>query len=219
MDPNRGNSEGTHFNTTHRRCVLYSKIKKKLSFLLLDPTVIDIQTYRARIGGTPAMMSKILQRKLSKFIMRESTTHHHDDEELLKKTLKNIKASQLHYLLFLLLTLTVAVMRSLALQNNFLTPDLKYMASVFCDSLTNNLLEAFQTSVVLLNLIGKTMVQYIWEWTPVYEGADVFLSDGALTVFCTALCLHSIGAVHFIAILLLIAGIEPNPGPNSPKGN
>ena len=165
------------------------------------------------------MMSKILQRKLNSCIRQESMTHHHDDEDLLKKTLKNIKASQLHYLFFLLLTVTVAVMRSLALQNKFSTPDLKYIASVFCDSLTDNLSAAFQTSAVLLNLIGKKTVQYIWEWTPVYEGADAFLSDGALTVFCTVLCLQSIGAVHFIAILLLIAGIEPNPGPNSFKSS
>ena len=193
--------------------------KKKLSFLLLDPTMIDIQTYRARIGGAPGMMSKILQRKLNNFILQESMTHHHDDEELLKKTLKNIKVSQLHYVFFLLLTVAVAVMRSLALQNKFSTPDLKYIASVFCDGLTDNLSETFETIIVLLNVLSKQIVQYMWEWTPIYEGADAFLSEGTLTVFCTAVCLHSIGAVHFIAILLLIAGIEPNPGPNSPKGS
>ena len=181
--------------------------------------MIDIQTYRARIGGAPAMMSKILQRKLNNFVMRESMIYHHDDEDLLKKTLKNTNSSQLHYLLFLLLTVAVAVMRSLALQNKFSTPDLKYIASVFCDALTDNLSEAFHTTVLLLNSIGNQTVEYIWEWTPIYEGADAFLSEGTLAVFCTALCLHSIGAVHFIVILLLIAGIEPNPGPNSPRGS
>ena len=176
--------------------------------------MIDIQTYRVRIGGAPAMMSKILQRKLNNFVMRESMIYHHDDEELLKKTLKNLKVTQLHYLFFMLLTLTVTVIKLLALQNEFSTLSVKYIVSFFSDTLMDNLSAAFQTTAVLLNLIGRQTVQYIYEWTPVYEGADAFLWEGTLTVICTALCLHSIGAVHFIAILLLIAGIESNPGPN-----
>ena len=180
--------------------------------------MIDIQTYRARIGGAPAIISKILQRKLNNFMMRESMIHHHDGEELLKKTLKNIKASQLHYLFFILLIVTVTVMRSVALQNELSAPNFKYLVS-FYDALMDNLSAAFQANFVMLNAIGKQMVQYMCEWTPVYEGADAFLSEGMLAVSCIALCLSSIGAVHFIAILLLMAGIESNPGPNSPKGS
>ena len=181
--------------------------------------MVDIQTYRARIGGASAMMDKILQRKQNYFIIRESMIYHHDDEELLKKTLKNIKALQLLYLLSVLFTVAVTIMRSLALQNEFSTPNFKCIVSLFCDTLTDNLSTACEMSVVLVNTIVKQTVQYIWEWAPIYEGADSFLSEGTLAVFCTALCLHSIGAVHFIAILLLIAGIEPNPGPNSSKGS
>ena len=42
-------------------------------------------------------------------------------------------------------------------------------------------------------------------------------AERIFAVLCEGLCLYSIGVVHFISILLLIAGIEPNPGPNGHK--
>ena len=93
----------------------------------------------------------------------------------------------------------------------FLTLDFKQIVSLFCDALMDNLSVSFQT-----NVLSWQTIQYMWEWTPrsIYEGGDAFLSEGTLAILCTALYLYSIGAVHFIGILLLIAGIEPNPGPN-----
>ena len=50
-------------------------------------------------------------------------------------------------------------------------------------------------------------------FTLIHDGADVLLTETVLAIVCSALCLSNIGAVHFIAILLLMAGVEPNPGP------
>ena len=50
-------------------------------------------------------------------------------------------------------------------------------------------------------------------FTLIHDGADAFLTETVLAIVYTALRLLNIGAVHFIAILLLMAGVEPNPGP------
>ena len=150
--------------------------------------MIDIQTYRARIGSAPGMMSKILQRKATKFKLQESETHH-ENEDLLRKNLKTVTIPQLSYLLLISLLIFIHLWKPSALlqQFQFEKDTFRGLSPHDCTTFENTCNE-IET-----------------------------LTDGLFAIVCTGLCLRSIGAVHFISILLLIAGIEPNPGPDSPK--
>ena len=174
--------------------------------------MIDFQTYRARIGGAPAIISKILQRKAMAFKLLYGKMSHHEDEDLLRKVLENmtIPKSNQSYLCIIFLVTMFNVLKYL-LSESHLVP----WTGHYCVNWT---------------WLQKLVVQYCWtfsqvpyslfqtlrsdSWELVYENCDKHLREVTLTICAVGLCLSSIGAVHFISILLLIAGIEPNPGPN-----
>ena len=153
--------------------------------------MIDVQTYRQRIGSAIGILTKILGRKAARLSFCENETHH-QDEDLLRKVLKNVTVFQISYLLLVLLVIAVNV--------------IKHLASLQAGKRTEYIYHVHSECLVQL-------LQRIYYRVPVFNGSDALLTEGTLVVFFTALCLSSIGAVHFIAILLLIAGIEPNPGP------
>ena len=155
--------------------------------------MIDAQTYRVRIGSAPTIVGRILLRKAASFKSYGGETHH-EDEDLLRKKLKTVTVFQLCYFLHILLVIILTVSKY---------TDLKYFVR------TNYAYDA----------IFSRSVQYVFSWTPIKEGADEFLAEGTTAIFCTGLCVSQIGAVHFISILLLMAGIEPNPGPTSGTEN
>ena len=155
-----------------------------------DLRMIDIQTYRARIGSAPGMMSKILQRKEIRF--KHCKRDEHEDEDLLRKIIKTVTISQLSNLLLILLLIVLTIWKPSVLLHQF----------------------RFETN----NLLGpRVFFKYYFSSFDKTCNDLEELSEGLFAIICTGLCLSSIGAVHFISILLFIAGIELNPGPNSPK--
>ena len=148
--------------------------------------MIDVQTYRQRIGGASALMNKILQRKAAKLTAWRGESHH-KDEDLIRKRLKTLTLTQFSYVMLILLVILFAVSKSTVFKSHI------------------------QTQLVCSIFTGH--------FTLIHDRADAFLSETALAVCCSALCLSNIGAVHFIAILLLMAGVEPNPGPTGETEN
>ena len=147
--------------------------------------MIDIQTYRVRIGSAPIIIGRILSRKAAgvrcgrkaRFGLRGGETHKHED--LRRKSSKTVTIFQLIYFLLMLLVLIPIV------------------------------------SDYTLDAIWECTVQYVYHWTRIQKRVNVILTESTFATLCTGLCLSQVGAVHFISILLLIAGIEPNPGPTS----
>ena len=150
--------------------------------------MIDIQTYRARIGSAPAMMSKILQRKVVRLKIFKNKTHH-DYEDSLRKFLKNLPP-EIHYLLLILFVFVLPVRNSSAQIQTIFTSIVDHIQNEF---ITQLLHDTFQ--ITRFCECSETVFETVF------------------TVVCAIVFFDSIGAVHFIGILLLIAGIEPNPGP------
>ena len=142
--------------------------------------MIDVQTYRQRIGRAPGLMNKILQRKAAKLTAWRGKSHH-KDQDLIRKKLKTMTLPQFSYLLLILLVILFTVSKS--------TVSKSYIRTEFtCNVFTRH-------------------------FTLIDDGANSFLTETVLAIVCSAMCLSNIGSVHFISILLLIAGVEPNPGP------
>ena len=77
-------------------------------FSFSDINMIDLQTYRVRIGGAPAIISKILQRKAMAFKLAYGKMCHHEDEDLLRKVFQNVtflERNQSYLLIICLVTM------------------------------------------------------------------------------------------------------------------
>ena len=135
-------------------------------------------------------MSNILHRKERRYKLRGHEAQHHEDEDLLRKLLKTLPPSHTSYFVLIVLLLTIHIAKySITLPTAL---DIEYY----------NIQYIFSSH-------HKTLLEYKFT---VHSGLG-FAVDSALSIVCLGTCMSSVGAVHFIAILLLIAGIEPNPGP------
>ena len=174
--------------------------------------MIDLQTYRARIGGAPAIISKILQRKAMAFKILYGAMCHHEDEDLLRKVLENmtIPKSNQSYLCIIFLVTMFNVLKYLLSESHLVS-----WTGHYCFNWTW-LQKLFVQCCWTFSQVPYSLFQTLCSdsWELVYENCDTYLREVTLTICAVGLCLSSIGAVHFISILLLIAGIEPNPGPN-----
>ena len=179
--------------------------------------MIDLQTYRARIGGALAIINKILQRKGMVFKLLHCKTGHHEDEDLLRKALQRATISKRNqsYLLIIFLVTMFNVLKYLLNESHLVS-----WTGHYCVNWTL-LQKLFVQCCWTLSHVPYSLFQSLCSdsWELVYENCDTYLKEVAMTVYAVGLCLSSIGAVHFISILLLIAGIEPNPGPNILKGS
>ena len=151
--------------------------------------MIDIQTYRVRIAKGPDIVSKILHRKALRYKLRAHEAQRHEDEDLLRKFLKTLSPSHTSYLVLIVLLFTIHVCKYLTIPTALFTK-------------CNDIQQIFGRQ-------HKTLLDY--KFTE--EVSLGYAIESALSIVCFGACLSSVGAVHFIAILLLIAGIEPNPGP------
>ena len=152
--------------------------------------MIDLQTYRARIANGPHIVNQILHRKELRYKLRGREAERHENEDLLWKFLKTLPPSHTSYLVLIVLLLTIhATIYSTTLPTVFFTK--KYDIQQIFSSHHKALLD--------YKLTTCSSFGYVIEST--------------LSIVCFGACLSSIGVVHFISILLLIAGVEPNPGP------
>ena len=152
--------------------------------------MIDLQTYRVRIARGPDIVSNILHRKERRYKLRGHETQRHEDEDLLRKLLKTVPPSHISYFVLIVLLLIIHIAKY----------SIKLPAALHIEYY--NIQHIFSSH-------HKTMLEYKFT---VHSGLG-FAVDSALSIVCLGTCMSSVGAVHFIAILLLIAGIEPNPGP------
>ena len=146
--------------------------------------MIDIQTYRARIDGAPGIIDRILRRKATRFKFCGNMA---DDEEenLIRKFFKTMSIFHISYCFLVLLVMAFNVAKySLCLQSTLHIDYSQFKESSY-----------FYGTSGAISIAFKTVI------------------ESTLTISCIGLCLSSIGAVHFVSILLLMAGIEPNPGP------
>ena len=179
--------------------------------------MIDIQTFRARIGSAPGIMEKILQRKAARFKSRRNETHH-EDEDLLRKFLKSVTISRRHqvYLLLVLLVIMFNITKCSVFRHSIHLTD--YVCYVCRTSATKSI-QYYHDHTCIQIMYEYTIMaaDYMSSWTLIQERSDDFLTDITLTILCTGMCFSSVGAVHFISILLLMAGVESNPGPKGKK--
>ena len=152
--------------------------------------MIDIQTYRVRIARGPNIVSNILHRKERRYKLRGHETLRHVDEDLLRKLLKMLPPSHTLYFVLIVLLLTIHIAK-------------------YSITLPTVLRIEYHSIRQILSSHHKTLLDYKFT---IYSSLG-FGAESALSIVCLGICLSSVGAVHFIAILLLIAGIEPNPGP------
>ena len=181
-------------------------------FSFPDLNMIDLQTYRARIGSAPAIISKILQCKAMAFKLAHGKVCHLEDEDLFRKVLQNVTFSKRNqsYLLIIFLVTMFNILKYLLNESHLIS-----WTGIYCVNWTwlqKLFVQYFWTSSQISHYVFSTLCSDTWEL--VYKDCDIYLKEVALTVCAGGLCVSSIGAVHFISILLLIAGIEPNPGPN-----
>ncbi len=147
--------------------------------------MIDVETWRRRIGGAPGVLSQVLGRKARARKDREAATPPHGEEDLLRKFLKrqNLRCSS-----YLQTWLVTAFVLLLSVNKTILILGGHVFGYVQNIGSSLQLQNALQTGDVLL--------------------------EGSAALACAGLCLSQLGAVHFISMLLLMAGIEPNPGPD-----
>ncbi len=133
--------------------------------------MLDLQTYRLRIGAAPSLVNKIIQRK-TKFRQPEEWQDDLTKEDIFTKTFRNLNAKNCVKILVTVIFVVFWVQNS---HESFASP---------CKVLWKSSQLQRATSVV-----ADFSHQPHLSWDPV------------------------IGAVHFISLLLLMAGVEPNPGP------
>ena len=152
--------------------------------------MIDLQTYRARIAKGPDIVGNILHRKERSYKFRGHEAQRHEDEDLLRKLLMTLPPSHTSYFVLIVLLLIIHIAK-------------------YSITLPTVLHIEYYNIRQILSSHHKTLLDYKFT---VHSGLG-YAVDSALSIVCLGTCLSSVGAVHFIAILLLIAGIEPNPGP------
>ena len=152
--------------------------------------MVDLQTYRVRIANGPDMMSQILHRKVLRYKWKERKAQRHEDEDLLRKLLKTLPKSHTSYLVLIVLLLAIHVAK-------------------YSRTLPAVLFAEYSDIQQIFSSQQKTLLTYT---SRIHSSVD-FAVESILTLIFFGVSVSSIGVVHFIAILLLIAGVEPNPGP------
>ena len=181
--------------------------------------MVDIQTYRARIGSASGIMDSILRRKTTKFKLGASATHQ-EDEDLLRKFLKTMTVSRIHmaYLILVILLITFNITKCSPFRHSLFWIEYIYHVGRECTAI---FVQYYHDWTCTETVVEFTVVpgKYTLDWTSTHENSVTFPKGVYFSIACGELCLSSIGAVHFISILLLIAGVEPNPGPKGKKEN
>ncbi len=127
--------------------------------------MVDLQTYRLRIGGAPSLVAKILGRK-AKLLKFSETKENQEDFELSSTDMLRV----IRVVMLLLCYISTHVQEPLPF------PDVAPVFSVLTWG---------------QEVLASSLHSAYLRWDPM------------------------VGAVHFISMLLVMAGIESNPGPVS----
>ncbi len=148
--------------------------------------MIDVSTWRRRIGGAPGILSRVLGRKAASLKVESSRPHPHEDEDLMRKFLKGLSLRQISYLVLVISLISVILVKNR-------TTSLLGNHDIIAEDPENS-----------------------FQFRNVIQTCDTLL-EGPMVLACAGLCLSQVGALHFIFMLLIMAGIEPNPGPRPPE--
>ena len=162
--------------------------------------MINLHTYWIRVENVSGMIARILIRKV---VNMAKTENSHQDKQLLKQWLRGKKALKLH-----------VVMQFMIIVSAW------FMFAVKC-LLVDSIWYHFSNGHNNTELLTDTCVFGVQSFGGNFTSATNFPVEEIFTQFCEKLvfilciqlCSKQIRAVQFICILLMITGIDQNPGP------
>ena len=162
--------------------------------------MIYLHTYWIRIANTSGIIARILRRKLVKMT---KTVHSHQDKQLLKQWLTGEKAKELHIVMQFMIIVCAWFMFA--------------VKCILVDNICYHISTGHNNTEVIHDMcaFGVQNLEGISLQQLMIPGEETFMwfCEKPVFILCIQVCYKQIGAVQFICILLMITGIEQNPGP------